>query len=132
MQPGALAGQQVAVDGLLQQGVPERVAAGRVGEQQLPADRLAQRLVERLLVEPGGRRQQLVVDPATGHARHPYDVLCGRRELLDPAEQDVGELARHLGRGLGGGGQQLLGEEGVALGPLEQVGQAGLRDRVPR
>ena len=38
MQPGPLTGQQVGVDGLADQRVPERVALVAVGHQQLVSD----------------------------------------------------------------------------------------------
>ena len=46
VQPGVLAGQQVVVDGLAHQGVPELVAAVGVGQDELRGDRRAQRRLQ--------------------------------------------------------------------------------------
>ncbi len=52
VQPGAFARQQVGVDGLAEQGVPERIAMVAVGHQQLVGDRLPDRGVVDRSVEP--------------------------------------------------------------------------------
>jgi hypothetical protein len=46
MQPGTLAGQQVGVDGLTEQRVPERIAVRTVRDQQLLGDRLTHCVLE--------------------------------------------------------------------------------------
>ena len=54
VQRGALARQQVVLDHLAQQRVPEAVAAVVVGDEDVAVDRLAQRVAQRALVEAAG------------------------------------------------------------------------------
>jgi hypothetical protein len=76
VQAGPLAWQQVAVDGLLEQGVAEPVAlGGGAGDQHLPGDGVAQAPLDLGLWPARGRDQQLVADPAAGHRGHLEDLL---------------------------------------------------------
>ena len=54
VQPGPLPRHQVGVDRLAQQRVPEPVPVGPVGGKQLVAGRLADRLLVRVVGQPGG------------------------------------------------------------------------------
>ena len=123
VQRGPLAGQQVLVDRLADERVPEGVRPVGVGDEQLVRDGLA-----RAVVDVAGEHglQQLVADRPLGHGRHAHDLLGGARQALEAPEQRVAQRGRELA-GVGGGGQQLLGVEGVALRPrVQAVGQAGI------
>ena len=135
MQPGPLPRQQVAVDGLAQQGVPEDVAFGAVRHEQLVRDRLADRGLVFVRLQPRRGLDQLVVRLAAGHrggAEHP---LRGVGHLLDPAEQQGGQPGREGAAVVGaaadrggdaeGGGEQFLGVVGVAFGPGHDVIEHG-------
>ncbi len=114
MEPGALARQQVGVDGLLQQRVAEGVAVA-LDPEQAARDDLAHRLLELGQRQPRHLAQQLVLDPAPGHgggAQHPLPRL---REHLDPGHQQAGQPVGQ-GVALGHGREQLLGIERVAVG----------------
>ena len=71
VQPGPLPWQQVVVDRLAQQRVPEGVAVRAVGDEQLVRDRLAHRLVVAALGQRGRGPDQVVggTRPATAAAR---------------------------------------------------------------
>jgi hypothetical protein len=117
VQPAALPGQQLLVDRLAQQLVPEDVgvAAGGgalLGDQDVVGGRVAQRLLQLVDVQPGHRGQLVVAHPATGHRGDPQHPLGGRRQSLHPGHQHLGQAVRHA---VGGGRDQLLGEERVAL-----------------
>ena len=124
VQPDPLPGQQVVVDGLAEQRVPERVVAA-VGDEDVEVDRTAQTRVERGVVEPGDRAEHLVADPAPGHAGRAHHLTGGVVEAVEPDEQHIGQVDREL---VGatvvrhGGADQLLDEERVALGAGHDVG----------
>ncbi|WP_460716416.1 hypothetical protein, partial [Microbispora hainanensis] len=86
VQAGALARQQVVVDGLLEERVPEGVAVAARREQPLRDD-LAQRVLQRQVAEPGRVAQQVVPDPAAGHRGDPQHLAGGVRQGLHPGEQ---------------------------------------------
>ena len=130
VQAHALARQQVLVQGVARQRVPERVAASAsVHHQQLLLDRLAQRGVEPLLVERGDRRDELVGRPASCRRDHPQHVSRVVGEVLGAREQHVVQGRRQSIR-VGAGEHRagdLLDEERVAVGALEHaVDQLGL------
>ena len=135
MQPHALTGQEVAIDGLLQQRVAEGVAVGTVRHEDVVGDGLAQGFVELGGREPGRGAQEWIGHPPASDGRHPRDLLDGGRQPFQPCEQDVGELLGQrdpagtslLGHGVGSG-QQLLGVVGVALGSAADVLDDGVRD----
>ena len=132
VQAGPLARQQVAVDGLLEQGVAEPVAlGGGAGHQHLPGDGVAQPPLDLGLGPAGGRDQQLVADPAAGHRGHLEDLLGQVGEALDAAEEHVGQGVGQGDVGPDGAGRdQLLGEERVALGTGQDPVDHGRRDRL--
>ena len=128
VQPGSLAREQVTVDGLAQQGVPEHVALGAVGHEQLAGDGLPH---GGLVL---GRRQarrgldQLVVGLAAGHRRRAEHLLGGVGKLFHPAEQQrrqPGGQALLRAIPADRGGEQFLGVVRVALGPGHDVVQPG-------
>ena len=130
VQPDPLARQQVVVHGLAEQRVPEGVAAV-AGHEHVHLDGLAQRLLEVAGVEAGGDGEQVVRDLAAGDARDPHG-LAG--VVVEPVEADEEEVGQVLGKGLAhaGGADELLDEEGVALGAVDdrlelEVGEADRR-----
>ena len=137
VQPGPLPGQQVPVDGFAQQRVPEDVAFGAVGHEQLVRDRLPHRGLVVVGLQAGRGADELVVGPAPGHRRRAEHPLRAVGQLLHPAEQ---ERRQPGGQGAPFGriaaderGEQFLGVVGVALGAghdvvqLDRVDAAGRR-----
>jgi hypothetical protein len=139
VEPGQLAGQRVVQDGLVDERVPEAVGPRvPVGQEQAMVDTGPQRLVEGDGVDgQGGRvgggrqhgRQQVVLDlpPADG-ARPQHGGRLGRH-VLHPGDDGVAQLWRHGRLGiLGEGRGQLLDEQGVPVGALDDAGrQLGAR-----
>ena len=135
VQPGALARQQVAVDGLAQQGMPEHVALGAVGHEELVGDGFPHGGL--VLGRHQARRglDQLVVGLAAGHRSRAEHPLGGVGELLDPAEQQrrqPGGQALLRAVAADRGGEQFLGVVGVALGPGHDAVQLGGADPAVR
>ena len=148
VQPHLLARQQVAVDRLLEQGMAEGVAPGGGVDHEHPSvDRLAQALLQVGLGQAGDLGEQRVGHPPAGHRRRPQHPLGRLGQPLDPGQQHLGQGPRQLDPGVASpGGQQLLGEERVALGAgvdalhllrrqwstgdrLQVLGQLGLGER---
>ncbi len=122
VQPGPLAGQQVGVDRLAQQRVPERVALLAVGGEQLVSDRLADRRLVLGGRQPGRFHDQLVVHPAAAHRGGAQRLLRRHRQLLHPGHEQRGQAGRQF-LVTTGRGEQLLGVVGVALGPVHDGDQ---------
>jgi hypothetical protein len=129
VQPRPLPGQQIVVHGLLHQGVPEVVQflAGLVRGTDLeqPAvDRLPQR-ADQLVVGPAqdGRQKMVTDPPRRQHHRHcRQQPLRGRGQPAHPAQQHVPQRPRQPVRaGADPRGEELLGEERVALRPVEHL-----------
>jgi hypothetical protein len=121
----ALAGQQRRVDRLGEQRVAEAEAARRlVGDEHAVLDRLAQRSAQLGLGERRRGAQQRVAHIAPGGRRQPQHALRRGVEPRRARQQQVAQAARQLARVVARGGQQLLGEERVALGARDdRVGQ---------
>ena len=121
----ALTGQDRRVDRLRQERVAEAEAAGRlIGDEDSVLDRLPQRPAHLALRKVRHLTEQRVRHVASGGGRHAQHALC-RRVQPDHALQqqfphDPGELAALVA----GGGKELLGKEGVAVGAKD--------DRVPQ
>jgi len=131
VQPGPLARQQVPVDGLAQQGVPEDVALRAVGHEQLMRDGLPYGGLVLGRRQARGGPDQLVVGLAAGHRRRAEYLLGGVGQLLHPVEQQrrqPGGQAVVRAIPAEGGGEQFLGVVGVALGPGHDVVQLGGTD----
>jgi hypothetical protein len=113
----ALAGQDRGGDRLRQQRVAEPEAAGRLlGDQHAVVDRLAQRLAHLALGEPRDGGEQRVADVASGGRGQAQQAP---RPVVEPGhalEQQVAQATRERTAPLAAGVEQLLGEEGVALG----------------
>ena len=129
VQSDPLARQQILIDGLGQQRMPERVRVGAITDQDEPLDRVAQRQIELGRVQVGDLLQHLVADPAAGHGGRPDHLPCGRLELVQPQDQQVGKIIGNPA-GDGPGGDQFLGEEGVSLGPVDHPGQLDVAQTV--
>jgi hypothetical protein len=130
MQGAALDRQQVVVDRLLHQGVPEGVGvAAALGHQDVVGDRLAQQLDQALGRLRRDLGEQLVVDPPARHGgdlEHPLGRL-GQR--LHPRQHQLAQDRREPGA-LQVCGQQLLGEERVALRASQDLPQQRRRRRL--
>ena len=125
VQGGALAGQQIVVHGLVAEGVAERVVLAGP-HHQLAAHRLAERRVDRRRVEVGDLAQQRVADPAADDRGDAQQPLRRRVDAGDTLEDDVADRRRQVGASAGG--DELLDEERVALGPIgDRVEQAWRR-----
>ncbi len=115
----SFAREDLVVDGLLEQRVPEGVAVdarGRVRHEDLPRDALAQRVDQRRLVERRGVGEERRIDALAGRRRDPQELLGGFREVGDPRQQHVAQRGREFGPAIvAGGDEQLLGEERVAV-----------------
>ena len=119
VQPDPLAGQEVVVDGLAEQRVAEGVVPV-AGDQDVALDGRAQALLEGVVSGVGGDREQLVGDPAAGDAGGADDLARGLIEAVEPDEEHLGEVGGEgVVVGAGGGADQLLDEERVALGALD-------------
>ena len=119
VQLDALAGEQVLVDRVAGQRVPECVAAARaVDDEQRRVDDLAQCLVQLRGRHVGHLGEQPLRHPPAGHGGGPQQPLGGRGEPLRAVEQHVAQRRRQLllRAALANGADQLLDEEGVALG----------------
>ncbi len=118
--PTALAGQQLCVDGLSHERVPEVVFTTR-DHEDAGVDRLTEGDVELGGGQPGDLGQDVVVDPAAARGQHPHHLLRPGAERLVPAEQQ-------LSQGVGNrspvaalhNADELLDEERDALAALEQ------------
>ncbi|CAM5724493.1 hypothetical protein SVIOM74S_00696 [Streptomyces violarus] len=131
VQPRPLPGEQIRVDGLTGEGVPEGVRVVAPGDEQLPSHRLAQRRLQLLLGKPDRLPQQLVLHPAPGDGRGPQHLLRGVGQLLEADQQHVGEPAGHPAGLRVRRREQLLRVEGVPLGPLHDPPHRRLRQRTP-
>ena len=132
VQAGPLPRQQLGVDRLLDQGVPEPVGAvAGVGQQHVGRDGLAQPGQQLGLGQAGHLGQEWVGHGRPGHGRDLQHLLGRLGQQLDPGQQGVAQAGRQLALGTAGGGGQLLDEEGVAAGAgVDPPGQLG-RDRRP-
>ena len=125
----ALARQQAVVDRLLQQGVTERVAVSR-RDDQLRIERRPERRLDVQLRRGDHRRDRGLVD-ADARDRHRLDddprVVWQRR---DAGEEHLGDARapRHPARRVERR-QQLLGDERVAAGALDELVHEGLLRR---
>ncbi len=129
VQPGPFPGEQIGVDRLPGQGVPERVRVPVAGDEQLPLHGLAQRRLQLLLGQPHGVPQQVMPHPPPGDRGGAQHLLRRLRQLLEADEQHVGKAAGHADRGRVRGRHQLLGVEGVALGAFDDAVHGGVRQR---
>ena len=139
MEPAPLAGEELVVRHLREEGVTERVAFSaahvHVHDQHLAGDGGAQRVVERVgcrvaaCLGHGGK--QVVVDAPAGDGDDADDLACALAQRGQACEQDLAQRRRQARRPLARlGDQELLDEERVAVGstmdPRRGVGIHGL------
>ena len=117
VQPGTLARQQVVVDGLADERVPERVSV-LVRSQHVGCHRGPQPASEVVVGQPGHRRQQRVPAALPARARCPQQLLRLLGQPLHRGEQQVAQRLGQLGAQAAVAAQQLLDEQRVALGTL--------------
>ena len=110
----ALAGQQIVVEHLAQEGVAEGVAPGVVDDDDLGGDRLAYRYRELGGGDPGAVGEQLVARPA-GNREQAQQLLAVGRQALDPEQERLPQARRQRGAGVDAGREELFGEQRVAL-----------------
>ena len=120
-----LAGQQIVVDHLAEQRVAEVVAALAAGHHDVARHGLADGVAQRLAAEPGQLGQQRLVSGLAGKpAQH---GACGGGERVHPEHEGIAQRGRQCAAAVEAGGQQLLGEQRVALAAgvqaLDQVGR---------
>ena len=127
---GPLAGQQVRLDDLAQQRMAEPVQAVVLDGQDVPVDRLAERLAQRSRLEPGRLLEQAVVEPLPD-GDEPEQLAGGVGQALDAQDQGVAQRVRGGAAAVEPGGQQLLAEQRIAgRARPEPVQQLGVRRRV--
>ncbi len=127
VQLGMLAGKQVVVHDLAQQGVAEAVAPALVRRDDVRLRGLAQRRAQGGGVEAAGVCEDVVSDdpPCRQQAQH---VLRGLAQALDAHHQRVAQRRGQCAAPVEAGRQQLLGEERVALAALEEpLGESRVR-----
>ena len=124
----ALARQHLVVDRLLDERVAEGVAVRfRIGHEEVRLDRRPQPQVQLVAVHPGDRGEDLLVHAAPGHRGDPEHVLGALRGGRDACGQrrPNGRRQRPDGDPAAAGHQQLLDEEGVAVGaaldPVDEI-----------
>ena len=95
------------------------------GHQDVAVDGGAQRLVEDVGGQSGGLGEQVVGHPSAGRGRGLHDLAGGGVETVEPDQEQPGQV---LGEDLVGtaGADQLLDEERVALGPVDDGRHLGL------
>jgi hypothetical protein len=112
----ALAGEDRRVDRLRQQRVAKAEAAGRpLDDEHTVLHRPAQRLAYLPFRERRDRAEQWVRDVSSGGRCHAQKTLCPAVESRHALQQQHAQGARKLLARFAGGGEELLGEEGVAL-----------------
>jgi hypothetical protein len=120
VQSAALAGQQVLVDGVARERMPEAVARTVVlDDEKMLLDRLAERGEQRLVGQAGDGGEQPLRDTAAGDRPRAQHSLRRLAEPVEPCEQHVAERRRHLGTAGLDDDEHLLDEERVALGAVE-------------
>lgn len=129
VQPRPLPGEQIGVDGLTCEGVPERVRVVVPGHEKLPPHRLAQRRLQFLLGQTDRLPQHIVLHPASRDGGGPQHLLRGVGELLEADQQHIGETSGHPTGLRVGGREQFLRVEGVPLGPLHDPPDRGVGQR---
>lgn len=114
VQAATLAGQQVGLEDLADQGMAERVVSHGPGLHQVAVDRTAQGLLHRLLCLVGDGAKQVERAGATDHRSDLEDGACPLRQRSQPGTHEV---VQRLGQGavpVLHPWQQQLGEQGVA------------------
>ena len=135
------ASEELAVNGLARQRMPERQPLGRLLHDQVHVDQLVQMAEEIRFVELDERLQQREIELTADDGRQTRHPLRGRADARQPAHNGVVHTARDAQRvdgalvqrdlrpgsiGLGQYGQNLLREERIAIGqPEDRVHKVG-------
>ncbi len=117
--------QQVVVDRLTEQRVTEGVEVA-ADLEYVHLDGLPDAGVELVGRHVGGGGEQVVGDPSTRDAGDPDDLPGALGEPVEAHQQQVGEVTGDVAVGAGARGDELLDEEGVALGPLDDPAHRAL------
>ena len=122
----ALAGQELLVDRLPHQGVPEgEPFFVTLGDEDVPLDRFSQPALDLGLFQFGDGREQRSRDAGTGGGTDPQQLLGRLTERGDAAKEDVTQDAGQL-LGAGFRGEELLRVEGVSVrarvDPFDEAG----------
>ncbi len=112
----ALAGQQVGVDRLADQRVPERVGVLAGRDQLSVVDEVSHRGID---VRPGKRCQLVVEHGAADHRRQPGERARALGQPGQPGDHHLADRLRHLAA-CRPRGHQFFGEERVALRANQQ------------
>ena len=125
MQVAALAGQEVGEHRFVQQRVAERVVVV-LGDDEVVGHRLAEGGRERRLLDGTDRGERGVANAAPADGGRAQDDLGVAADAVDAGQQQLADSVREAaGPGRGG---ELLGEERVAVRPLEHLaGELGSR-----
>ncbi len=127
---GALAGQQVVIDRLADESVPEGISVA-ADDQHVSGHRRPQRAGQSVVFQAGHRGQQGVLDLGPGRTRRPQDALGFLGEPVHRGQQQIAQRLGQLRVRLAVTAQQLLHEQRVALSaPVDLVGH-GRRQFVP-
>lgn len=119
---GALAGQQVVIDRLADESVPERVSVAS-DDQHVGGHRRPQRAGQSVVFQAGHRGQQGVLHLGPGRTRRPQDDLGFLGEPVHRGQQQIAQRLGQLRVRLAVTAQQLLHEQRVALSaPVDLVG----------
>ncbi len=126
---GPLRREELFLDGLAQQAVPEGVAAASwLDQEQLLVHALADAPHQLLLGEPAEGGKQLVADGHPRDRHHGEHRGCRRAQVADAGQQHLAEGGWQVLLAGNHGSKQLLGKEGVA----SRAGPDGIDDVRPR
>ena len=100
-------GDELAIDGLLQQGVAEAVGIGG-GDDELSRDRSRRRVVQRVRIARVDRGEHVVIDARSAGRQHPQEAAGALVETV-VAHQE--QLTQRFGQRVRRQGDELLDEE---------------------
>ena len=120
-------GDELPVDGLLQQGVAKAVGVGG-GDDELSRDRSGRRVVQRVRIAGVDRGEHVVVDARSAGRQHPQEAAGALVETVVAHQQ---QLTQRLGQRAGREGDELLDEERHPRAARDEVVQLGCRQLVP-
>ena len=136
VQPGPLPRQQVGVEGLPDQRVPEHVAVRAARHQQLLGHAVPDRVLVLRPGQPGRGPDDVVLHPAAADRRGPQHLLGGGGQPLHPGQQQRGQPAgQHVparGSPRRATGARAARRDTPARRPGRRTGPAPRRPGVPR
>jgi hypothetical protein len=122
VKPGPFAREQPGVDGFLHERVTERVSLStwiRLRNEDPVVDRLTDQVGELVFRKPGDPSDQPFFDPASGDGGDARHMSRRSGERVKACREDPVQRRRHVMRRIAAGSDELLGEERVPLGALE-------------